>query len=373
MKNLRLSNHCFTGSFPATAVLTIWAVLFSGMTTIARQKDDDFKWEEAAEEVLTLPFPQRFIDSLRKSYKVTLPEKPLRTINHIVPFRGETLVYDIGWGPFKAGYVILTSNYDAAQGTLRIGGKALSNNFVGAFYRMRDFVITHLDATGLYPLFFEQHLREGKKYRSDGWILYDYAQKKIHVKERRLKTLDAPAFVNDYLSVLTVIRTRRFAPGDTFALPLYVDKKIHTMYFLCRERKTLSIESGDVLCLMLEPRLVGDKGNFNKKDKLEVWFTDDSLKRPVLIKSKIKVGSITARLINHTAGKAKKAPEAKQPAPDTLPALDTVQAGTAQDTLSDTADSTAAGLEPQPVETGTAIAPGDSSGTPSDTAASSSQ
>jgi hypothetical protein len=340
---------------PAMAALTILAMLFSGSAAIAAEKADDFKWEEAAKEVVTLPFPQRFIDSLRKSYKVTLPEKPLRTINNNVPFRGETLVFDIGWGPFKAGYVVLTSNFDSAQGTLRIGGKALSNNVVGAFYRMRDYVITHLDATGLYPLFFEQHLREGKKYRSDGWILYDHSHKTIHVKERHLKTLDAPALVNDYLSVLYLIRTRTFAPGDTFTLPLYVDKKVHTMYFICRERKTLSIESGDVPCLVLEPKLVGDKGNFNKKDKLEVWFTDDKFKRPVLIKSKIKVGAITARLINHSAGTAKK--EAGQPPkpvmtppPDSTPAAsplppqdptaeipDTTGVGGPADTLSNTA------------------------------------
>jgi hypothetical protein len=354
---MRMTAHFPAVSFHAIAALTILTVLCTGshMAAVAAQKDDDFKWEEAAKEVVTLPFPQRFIDSLRKSYKVTLPEKPLRTINHSVPFRGETLVFDIGWGPFKAGYVILTSNFDAAQGTLRIGGKALSNNFVGAFYRMRDYVITHLDATGLYPLFFEQHLREGKKYRSDGWILYDHMHKKIQVKERHCKTLDAPAFVNDYLSVLYLIRTRAFAPGDTFTLPLYVDKKVHTMYFICRERKTLSIESGGVPCLVLEPKLVGDKGNFNKKDKLEVWFTDDTFKRPVLIKSKIKVGSITARLINHSAGTAKKItmkpPEAVMAPPlDSAPTAppfppqdstaespDTAGGGGPADTLSDTA------------------------------------
>jgi hypothetical protein len=353
---MRMTVHFPAVSFHAIAALTLLTVLWSGlrMAAVAAQKDDDFKWEEAAKEVVTLPFPQRFIDSLRKSYKVTLPEKPLRTINHSVPFRGETLVFDIGWGPFKAGYVILTANFDSTQGTFRIGGKALSNNFVGAFYRMRDYVITHLDATGLYPLFFEQHLREGKKYRSDGWILYDHSHKTIHVKERHLKTLDAPAFVNDYLSVLYLIRTRTFAPGDTFTLPLYVDKKIHSMYFICRERKTLSIESGDVPCLVLEPKLVGDKGNFNKKDKLEVWFTDDKYKRPVLIKSKIKVGAITARLINHSAGTAKKStvkpPEAVAvPLPDSMSARplplkdstaqspDTADDGGPADTLSDTA------------------------------------
>jgi hypothetical protein len=353
-KNMSMTVHSTGVSSPMIGALTILSVLFSGGAAIAAEKDDDFKWEEAAKEVVTLTFPQRFIDSLRKSYKVTLPEKPLRTINHTVPFRDETLVYDVGWGPFKAGYVILTSNFDSAQGTLRIGGKALSNNVVGAFYRMRDYVITHLDATGLYPLFFEQHLREGKKYRSDGWILYDHSRKKIHVKERRCKTLDAPAFVNDYLSVLYLIRTRTFAPGDTFALPLYVDKKVRSMYFICRERKILSIESGDVSCLVLEPKIIGEQGNFSKKDKQELWFTDDKYKLPVLIKSKIKIGAISAHLISHSVGAAKKTtvqpPKAVTAPPlDTLPAVsplppqdsaagspDTTGAGAPADTLSDT-------------------------------------
>ncbi|MBN1128520.1 MAG: DUF3108 domain-containing protein, partial [Chitinispirillaceae bacterium] len=75
---------------------------------------------------------------------------------------------------------------------------------------------------------------------------------------------------------------------------------------------------------VLEPKLVTEKGAFNKKDKLEVWFTDDKLKRPVLIKSKIKVGSITARLINQTAAPVRKAPDkpAQPPVkttPDTVP------------------------------------------------------
>lgn len=343
-------------SITALSLLLLLFAFPRGPSGASNTKADDFKWEEAANEVMNLPFPQRFIDSLRESYRVTCLEHPLRTVDKPERFRGETLVYDVGWGPFKAGYVILTADFDAKAGTLRIGAKALSNNVVGAFYRMRDYIITHLDAKGLYPLFFEQHLREGKRYRSDGWILYDYERKKIHVKERHLKTLDAPNFVNDYLSVLYLIRTKSFSPGDTFTLSLYVDKKIHSMNFICRERKNLSIESGDAACVMLEPRLIADKGNFNKKDKLEVWFTDDEYKRPVLIRSKIKVGSITARLINHTAAAQKAAPQpADKKGTDTAAALPPVPSAAAEDTSSGIIDSSAM--------------PGDTSKTPSDTAA----
>ena len=257
-------------------------------------EEDDFRWEDAAREVADLPYKQKFFDSLHAAYNVARLDKPLRIAPENDFFRGETLVYDVGWGVFKAGSVILTTEPDTAKKIIRICGKALSNSFVSTFYRMRDYVISTVDASGLYPLFFEQHLREGKKYKSDGWILYDHVRGKVYVKERHLKTLDAPAFVNDYLSVLYNVRTMKFKPGDAFSLPLYVDNKIHTIRFFCRERKRQKVDSLAISCLCLEPRVEDDKGTFNKKNKLEVWLSDDTLKRPILIKSKIKIGSVPA-------------------------------------------------------------------------------
>ncbi|MBN1128994.1 MAG: DUF3108 domain-containing protein [Chitinispirillaceae bacterium] len=337
----------------------------------AKKQDDDFKWEDAAKEVEKFPFPKSFIDSLKKAYAVTWPARPLRTIAHGNRFKGEKLVYDIGWGPFRAGYVILTVDHDPAAKTIIIGGKALSNNFVSKLYRMRDYVISTVDATGLYPLFFEQHLREGKKYKSDGWILYDHVKGKIHVKERRFKTLDAPQFVNDYLSVLLKVRTMRFAPGDTFTLPLYADKKIHPLYFVCKGRKTFTFESDTIPCLVLEPKLVSSKGAFNKKDKMQVWLSDDEFKRPVYIKSKIKVGSITARLINQVQAAPQK-PKKKTVAPSTQQVVDPVtpppDPKPSHDSLA--VDSAAAGCGPPSLPADTAVAPAveDSSGAVPDSA-----
>jgi hypothetical protein len=245
----------------------------------------------------------------------------LRTSPESAFFNNETLVFDIGWGPFKAGYVILNAEPDTLRHTLRIGGKALSNKFVGAFYRMRDYIISTIDAKGLYPLFFEQHLREGKRYKSDGWILYDHAKRKIYVKERTLKTFDAPPLVNDYLSVLYVVRTMHFGPGDTFSLPLFADKKVRSIFFVCRERKTMRFDNATITCLVVEPKLVGDNGAFNKKDKMEVWLSDDDRKVPLLIKSKINVGSITAKLVRSTTAPGpspKGAPAIAAPATDTM-------------------------------------------------------
>jgi hypothetical protein len=283
--------------FPAVVVsFCLLTAVWSG-SLHAREAEENYRWDEAVKFVDSLPFSERVIDSLKKTYRVSFPATPLRVIPEKDFFKAETLVYDIGWGPFKAGYVVLTAAADTASHTIKLGGKGLSNGFVTTFYRMRDYVISTIDAKGLYPLFFEQHLREGKHYRSDGWILFDHLKKNIYVKERRLKTLEAPVFINDFLSVLFLVRTKQIAPGDKFSLPLYADGKVHFIDIACKGRETLNLDGAKTPTLLVVPKLVGDKGAFNKKGRLEIWLSDDEAKIPVQIKSKISIGAITAKLL----------------------------------------------------------------------------
>jgi hypothetical protein len=255
------------------------------LTTLSGEEtsrgDDTFRWQDASKEVDTLPFKKSFIDSLRSTYCI-LPQSSLRVLSKGALCKNETLVYQVTWGPFNAGNVILTSNFDSASNTIQLGGKALSNNFVGAFYKMRDFVKSTVDAQGLYPIFFEQHLREGKRFKNDGWILYDLINKKVHVHEKKYKSLDSPQFTHNYLSVLYYVRNIKPSPGDTFSINLLVNSKIHPMFFRCKERTQLQTENGKINCLLIEPKLTGD-----------------TIPTPILIKSKIKVGSVCAKLVWH--------------------------------------------------------------------------
>jgi hypothetical protein len=98
------------------------------------------------------------------------------------------------------------------------------------------------------------------------------------------------------------IRNIKPAPSDTFSINLLVNSKIHPMFFKCKEKTQLQTENGKINCLLIEPQLIGEGHSFNKKDKLEVWLSDDSIPTPILIKSKIKVGYVSAKLVwhNHT-------------------------------------------------------------------------
>lgn len=257
---------------------------------------DDINWEQTAKEVDNLPYSSTFIDSIKKAHSFSPGNRSIRKLA-IQKLQKETLVYEIGWGPVKAGYIILSTDYNRTDNSIILGGKALSNNFVSAFYKMRDYLLSTIDADGLYPLFFEQHLREGKKYKADRWMLFDKTAGKIHIKEKGFKTVETTEFVYDYLSILYYVRAMKTAPGDTFTLRTYTDSKIHPILVNCNEKTTVKVDAGTFKCIRLEPKLAGDGKTFNKKDKLEVFISDDKNRLPVLIRSKIKFGSINAKLI----------------------------------------------------------------------------
>jgi len=270
------------------------------LSVSAESEKEEISWQKASSEVDSLPFSQSYIDSLRDTLKCFTSILPLRVVDDYTVFYPETLVYTISWGPFVAGYVVLTTLYDSVTNTIHVGGRALSNNFVSTFYRMRDYVMSTVNIDGLYPVFFEQHLREGKKYRSEEYLLFDHARHRIHAKtHKNFKTVETKApFVHDYLSALHFIRaTRTLAPGDTFSEIIFVHSKVHSIFFSVSSSEEKKVEAGKFKCVVLTPRLAGEGRAFNKKDKLEIWISDDKRCIPVAIRSKIKFGSIDARLI----------------------------------------------------------------------------
>jgi hypothetical protein len=272
-------------------------LILVGSITGAKRDDDDIRWQETSLELDCLPFKQTFIDSLRTVYQITPHIESMRSLPKLMPCIPETLVYEVNWGPFKAGYLILTVEPVQHNQTIKLGGKALSSNFISAFYKMRDYVISTVDSKGLYPLFFEQHIREGKKYKADRWILYDHFTQKAVIKEKELKTVDAPQFLHDYLSLLYQVRSMKTEPGDTFCFNIYMHKKVYPLWFQCKESKEVKVDCGTFNCILIEPKLVGDGETFNRKDRIEVWISNDERRMPIQIKSKIKFGMISARLI----------------------------------------------------------------------------
>jgi hypothetical protein len=240
-------------------------------------------------------FSEKFIDSLHAARGIrpavagrTVPRKPFTD--------GEKFVFEASWGPISAGYAILEAVPDSTGKLLIVRAKGMTNGFFSSMYKVRDYLQATVDLAGIYPFFFEQHIREGR-YRADRWEMFDQNKSIVYTHKKDADSVAAPAFVQNYFSMIYYIRTLSFAPGDSFSFDCFVDKKPYRLVLFCPKRGTVKVDAGTFNCLLVKPVLVGEGRVFTKKDEIVLWFTDDEYRMPVMARAKIKFGSIVARLI----------------------------------------------------------------------------
>lgn len=255
------------------------------------------RWEESRAEIARLTFPEAFRDSLMSAL-VGPPKAGLRRVAPAAFRRGERLVYSVGWGPVHAGYGVLTVTPDTVRGTLLIAVEGITNAFFSAVYRVRDLLYGVVDAEGLYPYFFEEHLREGK-YRDDRWLVFDHVNGRVYTHRRGYECVDAPPFTQSVASLLYYLRALEIPTRDSFTVDCFVQKKNYGVVFLWRKKEKVRCELGEYECTVVEPVLVGRGRVFTNRDKIRIWLTDDERRLPLLIRSRIAVGSISVNLIGY--------------------------------------------------------------------------
>ncbi|HUI91721.1 MAG TPA: DUF3108 domain-containing protein [Chitinivibrionales bacterium] len=236
-----------------------------------------------------------FVDSIA-AVKHVSPAFSLRSFDSLPWAKGEKFVYEVGWGPFSAGYVILETVVGPADGPVVMSAKGLTNGFFSAIYKVRDQIRTTLDARGIYPFFFEQHLREGR-YKADRWEMVDQARARVFTHDNDTQSYAAPQFVQNYFSLTAYVRALSFAPRDSFFIDCFMHNRSYRILSYCVERKPIQSPAGTFNCLLVKPVLVGEGRVFNKKDEVRLWLTNDAYKMPVMVQANIALGTITARLI----------------------------------------------------------------------------
>jgi len=212
----------------------------------------------------------------------------------------EKFTYDINYGFINAGEATMEvvrliefENRPCHQ----IVTRAKSNKFFSTFYKVDDRVESIIDAVGLFSWRFEKNLREGG-YRDDRVCLFD---QRNHVVLYQEDTISVPPYVQDALSVMYYIRTQTLEPGQILFVDNFTDGKLYPLEVRVLERERVEVKAGSFDCVVVEP-LLKSVGVFKHEGKLRVWLTDDRLKMPVLMKSKILVGSITAELTDFRLG-----------------------------------------------------------------------
>ncbi len=213
----------------------------------------------------------------------------------IVPFgEGEYLLFAIQYGLIYAGDATLEvrniATIDSVKAYHIISNARTSKTF-DLIFKVRDRYESFMDYDNFFSLRFSKHLREGK-FRRDEKVIFD---QKGHRAIYPDKEVPIPPSTQDFLSALYYIRTLRFDVGQAVRMANHTGGKNFPIYVKALRRERVTVPAGEFDCLVVEP-VLQTSSIFEHKGKLTIWLTDDKVKMPVLLRSKVVVGAFEAVL-----------------------------------------------------------------------------
>lgn len=214
-----------------------------------------------------------------------------------VPFpAGETLVYTIAWLKVEGGEMTLSTTREATPDGVPVHHIALradSNDYVSKFYHVRTRYETWVDARDFQPLRFEKHAREGR-YESDEVEEFDLSRR---IAGWRDEKTPLPERVQDIISSFYYLRTQSLVPGKPVDVDMYSRGKVYKLSAAVLDRQKVETESGTFDAIRVQPQLrEGETAEDRNRGKLFLWFSDDARRLPVMARTILPIGSVTARL-----------------------------------------------------------------------------
>jgi Protein of unknown function (DUF3108) len=241
---------------------------------------------------------------------ITLAASFIQADNQTAIRPGEDLTYVVRWGAVTGGYATLSVpeiNTVAGQQAYHILSEARSTKFVDTFYKVRDRNEAWMDTVSPRSLRYSKKISEGK-YSVDEVVELDQDARTFHETEIRHDKNDAkeekkgsiPANVLDVLSSLYYIRAQDLQVGKSFTVDVHSGDKTFPLLVNVKKMEKVKVKAGKFLCYRVEP-VLRDHGIFIQKGKkLEVWMTADARHMPVLMRSEIFIGHVSAELVKQT-------------------------------------------------------------------------
>jgi len=221
---------------------------------------------------------------------------------------GEILTYDVSWSNIVTAGI---ATMEIKEGTLPDGEQVLrfiattrSAGLVDKFYRVNDRLESIYDPRTMQSLKFSLNASHGKKKRRRE-LVFDPLKKTVisTLNDDPPETLTILDQTQDALSSLYYLRTRDdLIVGKSIFIQVHDSGKNWSVEVqtLGREKVTTPAGKFSTIKIRTFPKY---EGVFMNKGEIFVWFTDDSRRIPVLMKSTISIGSIVSTLTKMEPGK----------------------------------------------------------------------
>jgi hypothetical protein len=228
---------------------------------------------------------------------LSIPADSLRTIQQSAFTVGEHLVFDVGFSFITAGeaaFQVFRADSVHGRECYRIVFTVSSLPSFAWIYKVEDRYETILDAKGIFPWKFVQHVREGG-YSRDFTADFDQMN---GIATAENETYRIPPYVHDVVSAFYYVRTMDFSNsrvGQKYILHNFFKDSTYQLAVKFLGRQQISVDAGLFNTVIVEP-LIQEGGLFKSKGRVLIWLTDDERKIPVKVSTKIVVGSIDAEL-----------------------------------------------------------------------------
>lgn len=210
--------------------------------------------------------------------------------------RAETILYNISWQSIPAGTATLMFTEQGEKAFIELNARTLP--VMDVIYPVRTHVESEMLASSSLPSRYFKRSKEGWGEEKTSEVLFDRDRgvAQVYKNGRLIRTLAVPADTYDPISCLYFYRKIPKSEEKPVQLTLTDGKRISTGVATVLRRETIETPAGSFKTLVVEPKMEGLTGVFQKspRSRIIVWLTDDERRLPVRLRSEVIVGAFTA-------------------------------------------------------------------------------
>jgi hypothetical protein len=221
------------------------------------------------------------------------PDRPVRV--------GESLRFSVQWKFAHAGTAWLEVPElveHAGRPAFHLVARAESNGFVSMIYKVRNRIESTWDRDGHFTWRYAENRREGG-YRVQQDIQFDYDARLARYSNGT--SFPIPTLCQDALSAFYYTRTQPLPVGGSVIFDYHASRRSLPLEVKVLGRDRVKVAAGTFDCVVIEPLLKAG-GVFKNKGRLLIWMTADDRRIPVLMRSKVTIGSVDVILQEWKAG-----------------------------------------------------------------------
>jgi len=249
-----------------------------------------------------------FILFLFYSFFIThaLLSQEFREVNNFAFKKGEKLKYRVYYDSWlTAGITAGIGTLSVKQGNRKFNDRSTyhievigkSVGVFNLFFKVRDKFESFMDESSLFPWYFIRRSREGG-FKKDDNVTFDQIE---HYAKSKNEKIDVPPNVQDIVSSFYYLRNLDFdqIKNNELSVNFYLDDTVYNSKISFLGKEIVETEIGTFNCLKFSPMMATGEV-FDDPYPLSVWITDDKNRIPVLLESKIIVGSVKIELIKYS-------------------------------------------------------------------------